>query len=739
MKKQNLALLILSSTLLLGSCVSNGSDKTTSSSDNESQKETITLNKKSFSLAPGQTFQLTSSKEGVSYSSSDASVATVDSNGLVKAISLGSAIITASLGDIQGLAKVTVTDELISTLSINFATSSVALYSGESVALSPAVKFGDETIDNANIEYGSADEDVVTYADGKVTAKKEGSASIYAKVSYDGYSDVAYVSVEVLSLKTRILPEFKERNVVVGEEGLDLSFALLKGDDEIVGTHSYAYSLSDETLAEVDGNVLKGKKKGKVDLVVSTIYEGETVSLTISFVVNEWINLDFYSEGVLFETHKILNGNSFGENVGTPELSGYQFAGYVDQNGDSFTKDSIYDDSTSFEARWLAITGKIDGARGTLVKGFYSIDEFICPQKGQDGFGYYSCNEKGDAKLEEGEYAFNLQVSGVNDYDITLPAFDFVSAGRVDFYFSENYGEWDVLRINGAEYVFNANTVIVTVAANGDGTASLYLNDVIFTTLDTAVSNGEEGMKLTFTRDSEHTYQSFYIGPFMSYVYDYRTKLNDLVSSLPADPSALSDDESIALFKGYAEAVSYLTPYETIHYSEPAKVMALKNAIKGKTTSLFTIPEERNWTSVRAIGIDTDGKGFSNNGGSEYMGINFQSGGISDGITQYVKFPKINYALYSSVDFKIMHNYTGASVKVGESELITFNVKDTWVDVTIAKNSDGKMAITCGTTSIVLSDEVANGKANLRFDVTRDRSLSGMYDTFTFTKFVATF
>lgn len=742
MKKQSLALLILSSSLLLSSCNTPSQENPSSAEETTSeQKESFALNKTSFSLAVGQSFQLVASVAGVSYSSSDASIATVDANGLVKGLSLGSAIISAEKDGAKALAKVSVTDEAISTLSISFASSSLALYEEESVSLLPTVKFGSLLIEDAEIEYGSSDESVVTYSGGKVKAIGKGTASIYAKVSYDGYSDIAYANVEVLALKASISPNFKTRKVVVGGEGIELDFTLTFADEEIKSAEPFAYSLSDESLAEIKDGKLLGKKRGEVSLTVSTVYEGESVSATIAFEVKEKIKISFHKEGELIKDFEILNGESLSLDIDDPVLEGYVFKSFVDEDGEEFDEARTYDYDTEFNASWYAVTGALDGAEGTVVRDFGSAkaNEFQSSMNLVQGenFNNYEEGAAYDPDMWAGCVKLNFQVEGVNDYELTLPAFDFLSCGRVDWRFRDNYGVLDSMKFGEKSYAIVSQSFEASVIASGEK-ASLYLDGSYIMDLENEVARGEAGLSFTFVRDSSHLYQQFYIGAFTQYKYDYVKDLAKFIDSLPSDASTLTEDEAGKKMSEYSSIVGYLTPYEAAHYSEDAKIVSLKAALKGTSVNLFSLPEEYIWDTIHALGIYTDGKGFSGSAESNTLGINFQSGGVSDSITQYVEFPKVNYTLYGSVTFKMSHNYDGASVKVGEKTLTSSIAKDNLSEVKI-ETSNGKTTISYNGTALDLPSDVANGKKALRFDITRERDLNAAYDTFTITPFVATF
>ncbi len=735
MKKHKILLLALSSSLLVSACGGNSNPTSSSESgDGSSEIETLTLNKTSFALTVGQTFQLTASKPSASFSSASPDIASVDENGLVTGVSLGSAIITASFGEAKAYAKVTVTDEAQYVLSISFPSSSLALYEEDRFSFLPSVSFGGVNIKEATIEYGSSDPSVVAYVGGELTALKKGSARVYAKASYDGYSDVVYANVEVLAVTTSLSPSFKTRNVVVGEEGLALSFILMKGNEETALTSPVSYSVDKEDLAIVENGVLIGKKKGLVSLTASTTYDGEEFSTTLLITINERVSVSFYDDDTLLKTYDILNGQSVKLDVDNPTKPGYVFRNYVDEGNNIYSEETIFEENATFKATWLANQGEVSGATETTVKAI-NLENVSCP------------DSSGGVEDDSGA-RIHLQKDGVLSYDITLPSFDYNSAYRVDFIFNNNYGDkgWGTIKAGDGAFAYSSvNTFIVNAYVISDGVnASLYIQDKLLYTYDEDVSSGKKGLTFTFDRTTfDTTYQELFIGDFKTYLYDYRGAMEKAVASIPADPSTLSENEAATILKTYLEAASYLTPYESANLAEDAKISALRARFDGSKFALFAFPASGNLTfeSVGAVGIHTDGLGFgwiADKVGESFLVVNFQDRGVAKGTTQYIEFPKINYALYSSVSFKAFHAYSGASVKVDGSDLISSTLDTSVYDIVIS-TSKGKTSISCGSVSFELDQSVAKGKKALRFDVTRDRELNGWYDAFGFTSFVGAF
>lgn len=724
MKKSNLFIFVLSSALLLSACGNQNGNSSSNQESESSEIETFTLNKTSMTLALGQAFQLTASASSVSYVSSSPEVASVDASGLVTGLSLGSSVITATSGEMKAYAKVTVTDKAQSSLSVSFSSSSLALYEGERFSFPASVKFQGKTVEGATLEYGSTDSSVVSFDGGEILALKKGSASIYAKASYDGYSDIAYATVEVLAMTMTVSPNFKARNVVVGEEGLALSFTLMKGNDDIALTSPITYSLDDDSLAEIKDGVLLGKKKGKVNLTASTVYDGEEISTTLPITVNERLAISFYDDDSLLKTYDILNGQSVSLDFDYPTKDGYVFRNFVDEEGNVFSEDALFEENTVFRSAYLARTGKMDGATSTVAQAL-DVENVLCP----DRSGYVE---------DDSGVAFHLQTEGIAQYEFTLPAFDYNSASRVDFVFAYNYGcdGWGTISAGENTFAYSSvkvKSVDAYILSNGTN-ASLYVNNTYLATYDEDVSSGKKGLSFTFERQLFNTYAELFIGDFTTYAYDYRAKIDEALASIPEDISSLSDEQARAILDAIGQAKSYFTPYEASHYVEDEKIVALRNLLVGKTFALYSLPEEYNWDTVGSLGISTDGSGFNGSGGTGWLGINFQNGGVSEGVTQYIEFPKTNFANFSSVSFKAYHGYSGAYVKVGELTLIESTVANEQLEITIS-TSGGKTTVSCGSVSIELDDETAKGKKSLRFDVTRERDLNMAYDAFFFTPF----
>ena len=131
----------------------------------------------------------------VTWTSSDATIATVDSTGKVTGVKEGSATITAKVtgtkGEFSATSAVTVTKKIVEVNSISLSATMLTVKKGTSAALTATVLPADAT--DPSVTWTSGDSAIATVENGTVTGVKAGTTSISAKAG--NQTAVAIVTV----------------------------------------------------------------------------------------------------------------------------------------------------------------------------------------------------------------------------------------------------------------------------------------------------------------------------------------------------------------------------------------------------------------------------------------------------------------------------------------------------------------------------------------------------------------
>ena len=146
----------------------------------------VSLDRTSLNMEIGQTTMLVATvspadatDKTVTWSSSNASVASVDEKGVVTALQEGSAVITASAGGQSASCLVTVAKKVVPVSSVTLDRTSVTLEIGASTTLVATVSPSDAT--DKTVSWTNSDNSVIFLdGNGKITALKEGTATVTA-------------------------------------------------------------------------------------------------------------------------------------------------------------------------------------------------------------------------------------------------------------------------------------------------------------------------------------------------------------------------------------------------------------------------------------------------------------------------------------------------------------------------------------------------------------------------------
>ena len=235
----------------------------------------ISMSEDCLFLTKGQSYTLkatvvpdNATNKTVQWTTSDASVATVDQNGTVNAISSGDATITASAGDKSATCAVSV---IIPVTSITLNKTSLTLEKGSYEVLTATVSPQDAT--NKEVKWTSSDASVASVDNGVVTAHKAGDATITASVADFSATCKVSVIVPVTSITLSSL----ELTMKVGETAL-LEATILPED---ATDKTLVWDSSDTNIATVDGGRITAVGFGTVFISAQAGYQVETCVVTV--------------------------------------------------------------------------------------------------------------------------------------------------------------------------------------------------------------------------------------------------------------------------------------------------------------------------------------------------------------------------------------------------------------------------------------------------------------------------
>ena len=256
----------------------------------------IALDKSSLDLEVEKTYTLVATitpdnatDKSVTWTSSDESVATVD-KGVVTAIKVGNATITAKAGEKSAECKVTVKDKQQTNIPVTGVTlnkSSLELKEGESSEKLIATVSPDNATDKS-VTWKSSDESVATVEDGVVTAHKEGTAVITAEAG----DKSAPCTVTVTKNQSTNIPV---TGVTLNKSSLELKEG--ESSEKLIATvspdnatdKSVTWKSSDESVATVEDGVVTAHKEGTA--VITAEAGDKSAPCTVTVTKNQSTNI----------------------------------------------------------------------------------------------------------------------------------------------------------------------------------------------------------------------------------------------------------------------------------------------------------------------------------------------------------------------------------------------------------------------------------------------------------------
>lgn len=246
-----------------------GKEATKQITVNEVHIDSITIDgDQEFKMTKNQTKELkakinpenTTDDKTTTWSSRNEDVATVDSNGKVKALKKGETTITAKIGSHEASVKITVNEININSISINELDNNFK--KGDKFTFTVSCN-PENTTDDKTVTWSSSDENVGKIDnDGNFVALKEGKTTLTAKVGN-------FKAETVVNVSEKHIEDFKllQNEGDVLKTGNTQKLLTVISPEDFTDLYTIKYKSSDETIATVDdnGNVT-ALKDGKVTI-----------------------------------------------------------------------------------------------------------------------------------------------------------------------------------------------------------------------------------------------------------------------------------------------------------------------------------------------------------------------------------------------------------------------------------------------------------------------------------------
>lgn len=253
----------------------------------------IQITPTSRTIAIGETIQLNALLEpenvtnaNLSWTSSNPNIATVDSNGLVKAISEGTTQIIATTTDgsnLSAICEISVEKQFIKITQIQISPSSERIPIGKSVKLNAIITPSDAT--SPNVLWSSTNTSVATVSqDGYVEAISEGDAIIIASTQ-DGSNLSATCNISVYNDIILISKIILNPVNIEGDENESAKINAVIIPENATNKQLRWYSSNDD-VAVVNDGVVKLVKKGTA-IISAVAVDGSNVKSECTVVVSE--------------------------------------------------------------------------------------------------------------------------------------------------------------------------------------------------------------------------------------------------------------------------------------------------------------------------------------------------------------------------------------------------------------------------------------------------------------------
>ena len=240
------------------------------------------------------------SNQKITYSSSNVKTATVNAKGVITGKKLGKTTVSVKSGTITQKITVSVEKPAVKISGTN------SVYIKKSVTLKAVANTG------SKVKWSSSNSSIASVSSaGKVTGKKAGTVTIYAKMTYSGKT---YTAKYTLTVKN---PSLKLNSSTVSmETGKTYKLVATAAPSATV-----KYMSSNESIATVStGGVITGVADGNATITAYFVYDGKTYKKTCAVTVKK-------TSYQTLKSHIIENGSS--------NESGNKTIGFYDQKNEN--------------------------------------------------------------------------------------------------------------------------------------------------------------------------------------------------------------------------------------------------------------------------------------------------------------------------------------------------------------------------------------------------------------------
>ena len=267
-------------------------------SNREIPVSSIVLNTNNVEMTEGESVRLVATvspanatNASITWSSSNEAVATVDQQGLVTALKEGAADITAQAGDKTATCKVQVKPLVVPVTSIALNKTSLSLKEGESETLVATVSPDNAT--DKTVTWSSTNTSVATVdASGRVTAIKEGTATITAKAGDKSATCSVTVSKNVVAVTSIAL---NKTSLSLKEGESETLVATVSPDNATDKTVTWSSTNTSVATVDASGRVT-AIKEGTATITAKAGDKSATCAVTVKKKADSGQNENFEFE-----------------------------------------------------------------------------------------------------------------------------------------------------------------------------------------------------------------------------------------------------------------------------------------------------------------------------------------------------------------------------------------------------------------------------------------------------------